>query len=486
MDLRITPQTRVQRELADTRRLTDGLALLQEQISSGSRLQAPSVDPLASVRVLASKAQDLRLDSFLSSVSDARTTLDQGVSSLRSASDIFTKAKELAIEGSSSVNDTAADTALAQQVDTLLTDLVNVANSKSEDKYQFGGTATRSAPFAVTSQDPLGRPQAVAYLGANERARASVGLGQSVDTFYTGREIFLAQQRGKTVYTGSTGAAPGTGTDSATGQGTLLVSHTTTTYGGGSGVQAGTGSGGGDTIIGPAGAYTLTVQDTSGNGSAGTVSLNGGPPVAFTNSNTNLQVVGPAGEVVFVNTTAIAHGFNGTVPITANGTLSVDGGATSVPINFSSNQVVTNGTTGAVTNVDSTNIRRTGTDQLSYTGAYDAFQVLMALRDDLRNVQGLPETQRLQLISQRLAEIDRVQANILGVVGQQSASLQNLDAVEQRAQDLQLSTRKLTSDLEGTDLSSAVVNLQAEQNQLQATLATISRIGNLSLLDFLQ
>ena len=59
-------------------------------------------------------------------------------------------------------------------------------------------------------------------------------------------------------------AAAGTDTDSATGQAVLTISHTATTFAAGSGVQAGTSSPGGDTILGPAGAHTLTIIDTSG------------------------------------------------------------------------------------------------------------------------------------------------------------------------------------------------------------------------------
>src|SRR5439155_11953260 len=100
--------------------------------------------------------------------------------------------------------------------------------------------------------------------------------------------------------------------------------HTSTTYQAGSGVQTGSGSAAGDTVIGPAGAHQLTIVDTSGTGAAGTVSLDGGPAVAFTNADTNLKVSGPNGQVVFVDTTAITANFNGTVNITANGTVSVD------------------------------------------------------------------------------------------------------------------------------------------------------------------
>src|SRR5690606_13494775 len=134
-------------------------------------------------------------------------------------------------------------------------------------------------------------------------------------------DVFQPIARGKTLFLGGTGAAPGTGTDSALGRGTLIVSHTSTTYTAGSGVAAGTSSADGDTIIGPAGAHILTIEDTSGTGAFGTVSLNGGPPVSFTNGDTNLKVIGPLDEVVYLDTTAITAGFSGDVEITADGTL---------------------------------------------------------------------------------------------------------------------------------------------------------------------
>ena len=121
---------------------------------------------------------------------------------------------------------------------------------------------------------------------------------------------------------------------------------------------------------------------------SGTASLNGGPAISWTNTDTNLQVVGPNGEVAYIDTSAITAGFNGSVSLTANGTLSTDGGASTTPITFSSNQVVTNSQTGAVTNVNSTNIHQAGTDHLEYTGTLDAFQTLIALRNDLLNTRG--------------------------------------------------------------------------------------------------
>jgi flagellin-like hook-associated protein FlgL len=226
--------------------------------------------------------------------------------------------------------------------------------------------------------------------------------------------------------------------------------------------------------------------DTSGNGTAGTVSLDNGPPVAFSASDTNLKVAGPGNSVVFLNTTAITPGFNGTVAITPNGTLSVDNGATTTPINFSGNQVVTNGTTGAVTNVNSTNIRNTGTGWLNYTGTDDAFQALQALRDALRNTQGLPSAQQLQTVSQSLTDLKRVQNNVLQVAGAQSADLQNLQALEVQVQNVQLQTRQVISNVGDADYSQVLVSLQAQQNLLQVALATTAKLFDQNLLSYLR
>jgi len=288
------------------------------------------------------------------------------------------------------------------------------------------------------------------------------------------------------VITDTTEVTAGTGTDSASGSGTLTVAHTSTTHAAGSGVRAGTNSVARDTILGPAGAHTLTLVDTSGTGTSGTVQLDGGSVVKWTNTATNLQVQGPTGQTVFLNTTAITAGFNGSVAITSNGTMSVDGGLSSVPITFSANQVVSNSQTGAVTNINSTNIRQTGNDAISYTGAYDVFQILSTLRDDLNNTRNLSPSQQAAALGQTLSELDRVNTNVLTVVGEQSASLQNLQAIDQHIQDVQLQTKQQIGNLQNADLTQVVVGMQEQRNLLQSTLYSTSRILSLSLLDFIK
>jgi flagellin-like hook-associated protein FlgL len=178
-------------------------------------------------------------------------------------------------------------------------------------------------------------------------------------------------------------------------------------------------------------------------------------------------------------------GFNGPVAITATGTLSTDGGASTTAITFSANQVVTNSQTGAVTNINSTNIRQTGTDAVNYTGTYDVFQALATLRDTLRNTQGLAPGAQALAVSQQITELDRVRQGILDVAGEQSNALKNLQALEQHVQNAQLQTQQQISNVQGADISQVLLGMQEQQNLLQMTLFSSVQVLNANLLQFL-
>jgi flagellar hook-associated protein 3 len=485
MDLRITSQSLVQQTIASVRQQFARLARLQEEASTGKRLLRASDAPNDMVILLTNRAQEGRLETNLGNIRDARTLLDVSVSTLRDAASILTTARDVAIEGAHAVNGDTAFTALAEQVDALLRRLVDNANTEYAEQFLYSGTSSGTAPFAVSATDSEGRITSVSYNGALDAGNVLVARQLHVKTLYPGNSVFQPRERAETFYSGQTGSTPGTGLDSAVGHATLIVRHTATSFAPGSGVQTGTGSAAGDTIIGPAGAHRLTIVDTSGTGASGTISLNGGPAFNFTNSDTNLRVSGPNGEVAFVDTTAITAGFNGDVDITADGTLSVDNGLSELPIDFSTNQVVTHSQTGAVTNVNTSNTRSTGTEQLDYSGSYDAFQILIALRDDLRNTAGLSPHDQAELLSRRIGELDRIRDGVLNVIGEQSASLEHLSSLEMRLQDRQLESQKQAGEIESADVSEIVLRLQEQQNLLQLTFASSAQVLDLTLLDFL-
>ncbi|MBL8849252.1 MAG: flagellar hook-associated protein FlgL [Planctomycetaceae bacterium] len=446
--------------------------------STGSKINKPSDDPIGTRAIIGVRSSLARMETELSNITTTRQRLGVANNQLVEAQQILVKVKDISLQARQSIEPTERQ-ALVQELDGLRDKLIDLANTRHNGEYLFGGAASDQAPFTI---DDNGN---VTYVGSDVRGATQIRPTTRIDVLFSGAEVFQGRSRQATEFLGLTGAEPGTGIDSATGYGQLQVIHTSTTYAAGSGVAAGSGSVAGDTVIGPAGAHNLTIVDTSGTGAAGTISLNGGPPIAFTNGDTNLQVTGPDGEAVFLDTTSITAGFSGTVAITANGALSVDGGATQTPIDFSANQQIADGASGAVTNVNSAAIRRTGAEAVDYAGTADVFQIVDQLKTTILDEANNGNADWNHAMSRHMEDIERMQDHILDVVGDQSVSLENLDSMESRIKDLQLEQEKMATDIEGADLADAVLKLQQEQTMLQYTLAGTARLFQVSLVDFL-
>ena len=472
MLFRVTPQQFVSNAIRFSQLRNRELASLQQQISTGLRIHKPSDDPANVVALITNHASVAKVDVDLANINIARGKLNQSVFQLTAARDALSRARTRAQDGVQS----AEPKSLAIEVQGILDLMLQIANAADGGHPLFGGTSSALQPFMVTDTDTAGRPASVQYEGAHDRASIVIGTNMTVDTLYSGAEVFESPQRGKTIYIGSTGAAAGLGTDSAVGNGALVVRHTLTDFEASSGLQPGASSAQ-DTIIGK---HELTIDATSG-----TVSLDGGSSVAFTSSDTDLKVTGPRGQIVHVDMSALAAGVD-RVEITGHGTLSVDNGATETAIDFSANQVVIDSESGRATNVDSSVIFQVGVDHIEYAGTSDIFQTLMDLRDDLLNTRDLQGSDWQAAIQRRIGDIDRIHDHILEFVGEQSAYLANLDSLQTRAEDYQLETQRVLSEIESVDVVEAALRLQQEQNALQFTYASSIGLIDTSILDFLR
>ncbi len=166
------------------------------------------------------------------------------------------------------------------------------------------------------------------------------------------------------------------------------------------------------------------------------------------------------------------------------------GGTASQTQPFSVNaqgQVVYNGSTQAM----SEPIGQGHQVQTLYNGSQifqspDLFQTLSSLRDALGNVNNLSPSAQAAAIQQSLSQLDSANTSVLDSVGRQSASLQNLQSINQHIQDVQLQTTQQIGNLQNADLSQVVIGMQEQQNLLQATLYSAAHILNLSLLNFIR
>lgn len=478
MTLRVTPQYLADNAIRYSLAHNQNLARLQRQISSGLRIEKPSDDPTSMTSLLARKASVERLEIDAVNIESVRSRLNQSVTQLLAAKEGFAHASRVALEGVQALPEQLD--ALAMEVEGILESLERIANATDGDKPLFAGTSNERQPFQIVARNERGEPQQITYQGTLDRASTVVDIGTTVDTFYSGFEVFgfASASREAAVFLGNTGAAPGSASTSARGRGTLVVRHTATTYSGASGLRPGTDSAARDTILGP---HTLTVD-----GALSTLSLDGGPAVAFTPADTNIRITNNSGAVVYVDASSLVPGFNGDIVLEGQGTLSLDDGLSEIVLDFSTNQAVVDARTGQVTFVDSQRVSQAGSEPIEYPGTANAFQALIELRDELRNTRQLQPGQWQQAMQRRLADLDRIHDHLLSVVGEQSVNLENLDTLQSRAETYQLELKRNIAEVESVDIPQAAIELQAEQNALQFTYLVAMRLMDLSVLDFLR
>ena len=246
---------------------TEALSRLQEQASTGSRINRASDDPPAAYRVLGLNSQQRLLAAYMDNIAQAMSTLEISLTVIDDMTSALADAKVTMSQIVSGVYDEEGRKRTAEAIDGTLEQMVCLANTRHLNEYLFGGGDTGSAPYAVTRTN--GKITSVTYQGSSENRRIEVAAGVQSSAFYIGDELFRSDSRSEPVFIGDTGAKAGTGTSSVTGDVWL-------------------------TVTGSAGNYDLSIDD-----GLTTVNTDG--------TDTNLAVTDlRTGRVLYVDTTAIS------------------------------------------------------------------------------------------------------------------------------------------------------------------------------------
>jgi flagellin-like hook-associated protein FlgL len=453
------------------------LARLQEMAASGTRVQRASDAPIDAFRIMGLKADSAALQTYLANLGSVTDSLTIASSVLEQMTGLLARVRELlaqAVSGTYSGRDRAP---VAGEVDALLEQLVLLANTKHLGRNLFGGSARATAAYTAEQED--GRIVRVAYAGSPQADAVPVGPNLDHAAVLVGDDLFRGRDRGSPQFLGPTGARAGAGTPSVRGDVYLSVTHEATVYLGASGIAPGESSAAGDTVLGSA--HTLAVDAV-----ARTLGLDGGPAVAFTAGDTDVRVASGSGDVVYVNVAALDPAFQGTVGIQATGRLSIDDGATSAAIDFAdSNAAVTDSRTGRVLYVDSTGITRAGVEPVRIPGTFDLFGAVLNVRDILLNTRGLSEAAQIGLLEQAIGTFEEVLMNLSRSEVSVGARLGALATLGDTLENVKTFADEEAAGLENADIVLVATDLARRQSLYEMTLATASRLLQLSLLDFI-
>ena len=204
------------------------MARLQEQTTTGSRMNRPSDDPSSAYRVLSLNSQGESLENYINNLSDMISTLELSSTAVQDIESAITDTKVRLTQIISGTYPEQTRKNTAEGINDILEQIVALANTKNMGQYLFGGNNTTSAPYLMERTN--GEITAVTYQGDFETRQVEVAPGVKSSAFCVGYDIFGSNDRSDPVFLGDTGAKAGTGTSNIQGDTWLTVSGTPGNY----------------------------------------------------------------------------------------------------------------------------------------------------------------------------------------------------------------------------------------------------------------
>jgi flagellar hook-associated protein 3 FlgL len=165
------------------------LGKLNEQLSTGQRINTMSDDVPGANQVLRLQRENQRMSVYLKNVDTVDRMLSFATSTLQTVSETVTQIKQLAVQAATETYTSEQRSVMAESVDAMLSTLVSMANVSNQGTYVFGGEGMDAAPYAVTT-DASGSITAVTYRGQALNTQVVIGPDVHVDVNLVGADVF--------------------------------------------------------------------------------------------------------------------------------------------------------------------------------------------------------------------------------------------------------------------------------------------------------
>lgn len=192
---RVDPET--ERFLDDLARIKDRLARAQREVSSGRRLNQPSDDPDQVSQLLMLRSELAATEQIRFNLGRVTAEVNTAEQTLSAAVERLDRAAVLGSQGAGSTATAEQRLLVAREVEALLEQMVNLADTTVEGRYIFSGNADGQIAYTLdwTQSYPVS-----AYLGsAATRTIAGPG-GQRIAVAKTAAEIFDNPDPAKNVF----------------------------------------------------------------------------------------------------------------------------------------------------------------------------------------------------------------------------------------------------------------------------------------------
>lgn len=134
---------------------------IQEKVSSGRRINHPSDDPIGVMKVMDYNTAISRAEQYQRNIDNGNAILSATESAISTTQDILLRAKELSLAALNGTNSAADRNITAQEIETLYQETLQIANTRFDGRYLFGGYNTSTPPYNsdgtyAGTEDPYG------------------------------------------------------------------------------------------------------------------------------------------------------------------------------------------------------------------------------------------------------------------------------------------------------------------------------------------
>lgn len=114
----------------------------QKRLATGKKISVPSDDPVVAARALKLRTDVSQINQHIRNVDDAMSWLEITEASLNNVGEILHRARELAVQGSNGTSTVEDTQKIAQEVEQLKGQLIQVGNATYAGRYIFSGFKT--------------------------------------------------------------------------------------------------------------------------------------------------------------------------------------------------------------------------------------------------------------------------------------------------------------------------------------------------------
>jgi flagellar hook-associated protein 3 FlgL len=180
--MRVTDGMLITNFLNDYNNNLERLQKNQNMLSTGKRISRPSDDPVAVATSLRIRTDMTRNDAYTKNADDAKSWLDITDTALNQLGSLLQRTRELAVEGSNGTLTQEDMQKIANEIEQLKAQMIQVGNTQYNGRYIFAGFKTTTQPFSETNNS---------YSGDNGVIEFEVGAGgNKIAVNVTGDKVF--------------------------------------------------------------------------------------------------------------------------------------------------------------------------------------------------------------------------------------------------------------------------------------------------------